>query len=200
MTDTTVAIPQWLAEARAGSREALGRALDACRNYLLLIAEKNLDHDLRAKGGASDLVQETFLEAQRDFHRFAGQTEAEWLAWLRQMLLHNVANFTRSYRQSAKRQTDREVSLAGRSSAVGLDPLAEDRPPDAQLQAREEADTLRRALDRMPEDYRQVLTWRYQDGLSFAEIARRLGRTENAARKLFARAVERLQVELGPDP
>ena len=53
-----------LAAARTGSSEALGQALQACRGYLLLLAERELDPDLRAKGGASDVVQETFLEAQ----------------------------------------------------------------------------------------------------------------------------------------
>jgi RNA polymerase sigma-70 factor, ECF subfamily len=61
-----------VAAARAGSREALGRALEIHRHYLLAIAERQLDPDLRSKGGASDLVQETFLEAQRDFAQFGG--------------------------------------------------------------------------------------------------------------------------------
>ena len=66
-----------LADARAGSREALGRALDACRGYLLLVAQGELAPDLRAKGGASDLVQETLLEAYRDFALFHGGSEGE---------------------------------------------------------------------------------------------------------------------------
>ena len=90
----------WLAAARDGSRDALGQALEACRNYLLLIADRELGADLRPKGGASDLVQETFIEAQRDFDRFGGATEAEWLAWLRQLLKHRLANFRRRYRQA----------------------------------------------------------------------------------------------------
>jgi RNA polymerase sigma-70 factor, ECF subfamily len=61
---------QYLPAARAGSREALGQALEICRGYLLRVANQGLDAELRAKGGASDLVQETFLEAQRDFGRF----------------------------------------------------------------------------------------------------------------------------------
>ena len=66
---------QRLAAARAGSREALGQILQACRGYLLLLAERELAPDLRAKGGASDLVQETFLEAQKDFAHFQVQVE-----------------------------------------------------------------------------------------------------------------------------
>ena len=72
-----------LPAARAGSREALGQVLEACRPYLLRIANEGVAVDVQAKGGASDLVQETFLEAQRDFARFQGNTEAELLPYLR---------------------------------------------------------------------------------------------------------------------
>src|ERR1700730_12825101 len=78
---------QWLPAARSGSLEALGRVLEACRDYLLLVANKELDPKLQAKGGASDLVQQTFLEAQRDFARFRGDSEDELLAWMRHLLL-----------------------------------------------------------------------------------------------------------------
>src|SRR5215472_15056087 len=104
---------QLLAEARDGSREALGQALQACRDYLLLVANKELDPALQAKGGASDLVQQTFLEAQRDFVQFHGNSEAELLAWLRHLLMNNLADFSRSFRQTAKRGVEREMSLAG---------------------------------------------------------------------------------------
>src|SRR5262245_17294596 len=100
-----------LAAARGGSREALGEALEACRAYLLHVAQRELAPALQAKGGASDLVQETFLDAQRDFHRFHGGSEEELLAWLRQVLRHKLANFTRHYRGTDKRAVAREVAL-----------------------------------------------------------------------------------------
>ena len=68
-------VERWLPAARAGSSEALGQMLDAYRAYLLQIAGRELDTQLRAKAGASDLVQETLLEAFRDFAGFHGDTE-----------------------------------------------------------------------------------------------------------------------------
>src|SRR5262249_29616486 len=100
-----------LAAARAGSPEALGQALQACRGYLLLLAQRELDPDLRAKGGAPYLVQETFLEAQKDFAHSQGTSKAELRAWLRQTPLQNRANFSRRYRATAKRRLGREVAL-----------------------------------------------------------------------------------------
>jgi RNA polymerase sigma-70 factor (ECF subfamily) len=188
-----------LAEARAGSREALGRLLEACRRYLLLIAERDLGDDLKAKGGASDLVQQSFLEAQQDFPGFRGGTAEELRAWLRQLLRNNLANFTRTYRDAAKRGVDRERPLDGPGSAEGCGAglTAATPSPSAEAVANEDAAALARALQRLPEDYRQAITLRHQEQLSFEEIGRRLGRTANAARLLWLRAVERLQEEMG---
>src|SRR5262245_3638614 len=201
-SDPSEGAATWLPAARAGSREALGRALDACRAYLLGIADGELDDDLRAKGGASDIVQQTFLEAQRDFAAFRGASADELRAWLRHLLLNNVADFTRRYRAAAKRQIGREVALAeDRPSGSGEGGVAADTPsPSGRAVAHEQAEALRRALERLPEDYRQVITWRYLEEQSFDEIARRMQRSVNAVRKLWLRAVERLRQEMDFTP
>jgi RNA polymerase sigma-70 factor (ECF subfamily) len=187
-----------LCAARSGSREALGLALDQCRRYLLAIARDALAPALRAKGGASDLVQETFLEAQRQFPRFEGETAAQLRAWLRCLLLHRAAKLGRRYRRTLKRQLAREVPLGGAGSALILPiQLAATSPtPSVQLMADEQLQQLQGAIDRLPDDYRQVMTLRYHEGLAFDEVGRRLGRSADAARMLWARAVERLKQEL----
>jgi RNA polymerase sigma-70 factor (ECF subfamily) len=191
-----------LAGARAGSKEALGRLLESYRAYLLLIAQSELDPELRTKEGASDLVQETFLEAQRDFGQFHGDTEEELLAWLRRLLRNNLVNVIRHYRDTIKRQISREVSLDSGTSASPLrnalrDPIL---TPGEQAASREQGRAVLEALARLPADYRQVLLLRFQDGCGFAEIGRRMGRSTNAAQKLCVRALEQLQEELSPPP
>src|SRR5258708_2866026 len=119
MSEDSEDLSQWLEAARSGSAEALGSAFEACRAYLLLIANRELDPALKAKGGASDLVQETFLEAKRDFAAFRGKSDAEWRGWLRQMLVHNLANFTRRYLATGQRDFAREVALRGDDSSRG---------------------------------------------------------------------------------
>ena len=202
MAEAEKDVSRWLPEARAGSREAMGQALEAYRAYLLLIANRQLDPNLRAKGGASDLVQETFFEAHRDFGQFKGQTGEELQAWLRQLLLHNVANFARGFRDAGKRDLAREVALEPETpSGAGDRGLADDTPsPSGRAMAREQAEIVQQALARMPEDYSQVVILRYQDGLSFEQVAQRMQRSENAVRKLWFRAVERLEQELRAPP
>src|SRR5262249_1313717 len=82
-----------LAAARTGSTDALGRLLDEYRPYLLGIANEEFDADLRARGGPSDLVQESLMEASRDFANFRGRQQEELLAWLRGILRNNLADF-----------------------------------------------------------------------------------------------------------
>ncbi|HEV3120912.1 MAG TPA: sigma-70 family RNA polymerase sigma factor [Isosphaeraceae bacterium] len=191
-----------LAAARAGSTEALGRVLETCRRYLLLVAERQLDPNLKAKGGASDLVQETFLEAQRDFGRFGGTSEAELLAWLRRLLLNNVGTFTRSYRETNKREVGREVPLQADGSSGDLaSALAGATPsPSRMAMAREQGEALEQALAKLPDDHRQVIMLRYQEERSFEEIGLLMGRSPEAARKLWSRAMERLRREWESPP
>jgi RNA polymerase sigma-70 factor, ECF subfamily len=202
MTEPAGDVAQWLPAARAGSREALGKVLEAARQYLLSIARQEFDPDLRAKNSPSDVVQETFVEAQRDFGRFQGNTEAELLAWLRQLLLHRVGKLRRRYRDTQKRQLAREVALGGDDSSSGLAGIlaAGSLSPSGQAMENEQDEALQAALGRLPEDYRRVITLRYQEQLPFEEIGRLLERSPDAARKLWARAVERLLEELDPPP
>src|SRR3954470_20994094 len=101
-----------LEKARPGEPAARTQLFARCRAYLGLAARAHVETWLRAKVDASDLVQQTLLEAYRDFGHFRGQTEAEWLAWLRRILAHNAANFVRQYHGTAQRQARREVPLA----------------------------------------------------------------------------------------
>jgi RNA polymerase sigma-70 factor (ECF subfamily) len=179
---------------RAGSEEALGELLISCERYLLLLASQQLESELQAKGGASDLVQETFLEAQRDLPGFIGTTEAELLAWLQKILTNNVANFRRRYRQTAKRRASQEMSLdSSLPAGKRRDMIVSDSTSPSGRAARlEEAEMLNRALEQLTRDYRQVVQLRHQEQLTFKEIGQRMNRSPDAARMLWGRAIERL--------
>jgi RNA polymerase sigma-70 factor (ECF subfamily) len=117
------------------------------------------------------------------------------------MLLHNLANFRRRYLATDKRRLDREVALPGTdSSSLGPKAVPAAGPtPSAHAVHREQAQALQRALERLPEDYRRIIALRYDEHLSFDDIARILDRSANAVRKLWARAIARLQEEMeGP--
>jgi RNA polymerase sigma-70 factor, ECF subfamily len=188
-------VDQWLRRARGGSQSALGLALEAGRKYLLLVANRALDDRLRPKVGASDLVQDTYLEAQRDFGQFRGQTEAEFYGWLLGILAHRLANAVRHYRYTKGRNIDRELPAASVEQALSR--IADEAAtPGATFSAYEEQEQVRMALERMEESSRSILVERTLRGDSFADIAARRGCTADGARKLWVRAVREMRLLL----
>lgn len=179
-----------------GAPDAIGRIFEAAREELLGLAEHELPGDLRMKVSPSDVVQETAVDMQRGFGQFAGTTAEECFAWLREVLRHNVVDAIRRYREAQKRDLACETSLDGFRSREqrNLGALAR-RPEDSAIR-REEAAVVNNILARLPPDYRRVLELRYWGGLTFVAIAPELGRSPEAVRKLWYRAIERLQHEL----
>ena len=90
--------------ARAGDRDVLGRLLDVYRPYLMLLARMQIGRRLQGKVDASDAVQEAFLGAHRDFGQFQGDSEREFVAWLRQVLASVLANLVRHYHGTKRRE------------------------------------------------------------------------------------------------
>jgi RNA polymerase sigma-70 factor (ECF subfamily) len=175
----------------------VGQMLEGCRQYLELIADAEVGSDLRAKMGVSDLVQETFLEAQKDFSRFGGASRGELLAWLRQILLYRISRLYGRYRHTQKRRLAREFS-AGQTSQDILEQLfdSEQTSPSGYAMRAEKVELVRRAIDRLPTASRNVVLLRYRDRLNFSEIATKLGRSPDAVRMLWHRAIDRLADEL----
>jgi RNA polymerase sigma-70 factor (ECF subfamily) len=159
-----------------------------------------MDLHLQGRVDASDLVQETFLDACRDFGQFRGTSEAEWVAWLRKVLLYNLARVVQKQVLAQKRNARREVSLehhlaALEQSSARIEAALVGRhsSPDGPAQRREHAALVADHLARLPADYREVILLRNLEGLPFAEVAGRLGRSVGAVRILWVRAVDQLR-------
>jgi RNA polymerase sigma-70 factor (ECF subfamily) len=189
-----------LAAARQGQHECLGTLLELYRNYLHLVARTQIDLHLQAQVNPSDLVQETFLEAYRDFNQFRGQTEVELLGWLRRILLHNLGRLVEKQVRAKKRSVRRTVSLEQRlkeldKSAAKVEAalLCHGSSPSARAERRELAAVLADQLARLPKSQREVIILRNLEGLSFEEVAQRLKRSPGAVRVLWLRALDRLR-------
>ncbi len=182
---------------RAGDKTALGALLELYSNYLGLMARLQVGRRLQGKVDPSDLVQETFLEAHRDFPRFRGRSELELLGWLRQILTRNLANAIRRYYGTQardlnlERELTREFDESWRMLDGGL--VAQQSSPSQQASRRERAVLLANALQHLPDDYREAIVLRHLEALSFPDVARRMGRTEDSVKKLWARALARLR-------
>jgi RNA polymerase sigma-70 factor (ECF subfamily) len=174
---------------------ARDRLFAACRSYLGLLARGNVEGWMRAKIDASDLVQQTLLDAHRDFDRFQGQTDQEWLAWLRQIMNHNACDAARYYGTADKRAARREVSLANGNDSIApqLQVASPDQSPSQLVISNENELLLAEAMDQLPGDYREVIILRNIERLPFDEVASRLGRSRPASQMLWMRAIERLR-------
>jgi RNA polymerase sigma-70 factor (ECF subfamily) len=193
--EARVEVARRLEAARAGSNAAIGELFENCRNYLLLVANGAVGEGLQARVAASDLVQETFLEAGKIFGRFTGNSEEELLRWLTRILENKLGNAVKRHAWAARRDVNREVPLghADDSDGNGLSLADPATPPSRVAAAGEEHARLRAAIAQLPEEYRQVIELRIDRSLSFEEVGRLMDRTGEAARKLFARAIDQLQ-------
>ncbi|MFO0976800.1 MAG: sigma-70 family RNA polymerase sigma factor [Planctomycetaceae bacterium] len=186
-----------LGDARDGSLSAFGELLEIYRPYLQMVADFELSSEVRQKVSASDLVQDSFLEAQRDFRSFRGETEAEFRAWLRQVLVHNIQNTVRTYRDTEKRNVRREEQGCRIAEHEQSTDVTRASCPISVVIHHEDQERLHLAIQSLPDHYRQVLFLRSYERLPFEEIGIRTHRTAEASRKIWVRAIEQLQQELG---
>ena len=187
---------QLIEEARQGNPEAIGRLIEDAQGFLLAIANRELESDFSPKVGASDLVQNTMISAHRCIGDFEGQNRDELLAWLRGILVNDIKVARRRF-LTAQRDVRRENPMAAQDSQHPVrDVAAGEVTPGTGAIAREEAERLAEGMERLAPQDREVIELRNWQRLSFAEIGAQTGRTAEAARKLWSRAIVRLQSEM----
>ncbi len=159
---------------------------------LLLTATQALDSTLRPKEGASDLVQKTFVVAQRDFQAFEGHSIGELFAWLNRILERQLANQVRQFKQTSMRSVRREVPLDTLLTRnVGL---VGDLPgPSDNVALDDERRRVRLAVEQLSPEHQLVLRLRTWQRMPFADVGQQMDRSADAAEKLWLRAVEKLQ-------
>lgn len=180
-----------LVSARNGCSESVNELIATSRNYLLLIANADLEVELHRKVGASDVVQETLLKARNELDAFRGESWSEFIGWLRAILKNDIRQVQRSFSGTAKREISREQSLTSTADT----PSAEE-TPSVRLMADEQTMALHAAMQQLPSRYCEVIRMRNWDQMKFQEIGDRLGCSSEAARKLWSRAIFALQKEL----
>jgi RNA polymerase sigma-70 factor, ECF subfamily len=192
-----------IALSRQRGEQGIGSLLDLYRNYLLLLARAEVGKRLQRKVDASDLVQDTCLDAHRYFERFEGTTEAQFLAWLKTILAGKVADTVRHYlgtqSRDVRRELENDLTESFDRSGRRLEQFAVgsgDRPSQ-HVMRREQTVIVADALQLLPPDYREVMIFRHWEDLSFPEIAERMDRSLDSVQKLWIRALARLRVTVG---
>jgi len=177
--------------ARNGCDESVSELITKSRDYLLLIANADLEVDLHRKVGASDVVQETLIKARNELDAFRGESWAEFVGWLRVILKNDIRQVRRSFSGTAKRELNREQSLTPSQDAASFD-----KTPSVQMMADEQTMALNAAMQELPKRYYEVIRMRNWEQMKFDDIGDKLDCSGEAARKLWSRAIFALQKEL----
>ncbi len=193
-----------LLQAQAGGDVARGALLETYRNYLELLARIEIGRRLQTKVDAADLVQETFLEAHRNFAMFRGHDEAEFAAWLRGIMAARIANLVRHFvgtqGRDVRRERDLQIDLDQSSRAFDQGLVAFQSTPSQQFARQELRVMFANTLAQLPEEYREVIVLRHFEELPFSEVAVRMNRSLDSVQKLWVRSLVQLRqlVEKSP--
>ena len=176
--------------------------LNQYRNYLKLLVDMQLNPRLKIKEDDSDIVQQTMLEAHRDFAGFRGKTNDELKAWLKVILTNNLHSVARHYGRD-KRDPRREVSLQDQldqsSAMLHRQLVAEQSSPSAKMMKQERSEQLADALLKLLDDERSAVVLKHFHSWSVAEIAQHLGRTQEAVAGLLRRGLKKLRDHLSEE-
>lgn len=182
-----------ISQARAGRREAFEALFDEQRPALERALRRRMTPAVQRRLDVSDVVQESLVDAYRGLGSFEYRGIGSFRAWLRRVA-ENRLKMMLGHAARAKRDRARETLLGSR-----LDPVAEQATsPSGAAQRGERRALVRAALATLSEDHREVVRCVRLEGCSIAETARRMGRSENAVKKLLARALLELGRALPP--
>jgi len=170
--------------------------LSRYRGYLRMLAELQLDPRLRGKLDASDLVQQSMIQAYEAWDQLRGASDEERLAWLKTIVARNVLHALRDFRR-AKRDVCRELSLEGivDDSSARLESWlsAGQSTPSGRVARAEQLLRIAGAVENLPQGQRDAVVLFYWQGCSLAEISVNLGRSVSAVVGLLHRGVTRLR-------
>lgn len=195
MSDIESSRDHRLQDALQGDEDALATLLMDYRPYLHLLAKRGLDSAIHARVDASDIVQQTCLEACRDFSDFQGRSEPAFIAWIKRILNNNVTESLHRHITTQKRSVHRERRLTPLNDSEAS-PVFMDRgqsSPSQRVMRGELMVELASKLDSLPETQREALRLRYLEGMALAEISNRMNKSQMAVAGLLKRGLRQLR-------
>ena len=189
-----------LRDAKHGDRDARDHLFARAADRVLLYARMRLGAALRARVDAMDVLQETFLHAHRDWHRFEASDKdldrdldrglAQWLCAIAENRIRDLADWHGAARRNIAREA-RDVTVVLR------DLQRSGHGPATSMVRRDERDRVSDAVDTLASEDREVLLLRHFEGLTLDAVAERTGRSASSVRRALGRAVQQLGKHLG---
>lgn len=187
-----------LRRAKAGDRDAAGQLLLKHIPGVRAFVRLNAGRMIRDKESMSDLVQSVCLEVLADLGDLESDDEATFKKWLYTAATRKIVDRDRHHRAACRdaRRLVEGDAVSSTSDAELATPYLAFASPSTDLAIRDEIERIETAFDRLPDDYRRILTLTSIVGLSTKEVAVELERNEPAIRKLLSRARARLAMLL----
>ena len=193
MNEANSGVEELIRRARIGDRQALGELLEQHRAYLRVIAQRHITGKIAARLDASDVIQQTCLSVFRNFEKFEGEREGEFVAWLRRIHELNIKNVLRDHVYAGKRMLGREQPIVDGVPLAENFPAADQSTASQRAMRGERAVELARTLERLPPDQREAVRLRHLEGWPLVRIADQMGRSESATVGLIKRGMQKLR-------
>lgn len=191
-------VPELVGAARRGCPIARGLLCERVRPFVLRRAKRMIPARLQAKVDPEDLAQDVLLEFCRGIDSLVGEEEAQIRGWLGRATINRGRDLLRRFGRGSKRDVNREKKMLALPHVPLLSTNAA-RHADCPVQQAilsELWQIVRAAIVRLPEERRRAIELYLNGGQRYADVARSLGKTSEAARKLCGRARHQLQGEL----
>lgn len=184
--------------AREGDKSAIGRLYSVYAERVRWMVRLRMSRELRSKVESMDLVQNALIHALGGLDKFTYKNEGDFVRWLSKIAENELRDCLKKLRAD-KRDIRKEVRLNnyGPSTGggfVGFPGPIESTTPSVIMSKKEELDKLEKAIDELKPEYREVIVLTKIDGLSYQEIANKIGKSSDAVRKLLSRAMAELTV------
>ena len=166
--------------ARQGDRSAFDQLFELLSDRLRAFIRSKIKPAYRERLDVQEILQDTFVRAFRSIDRFYGEGLDDFRRWLTGIASKTVLR--------AEEQARRHKTLEIQDNIA-----VKEVSPSKNLRRVERFDRLQRALDTLNGDYREVIFLTRIDGLSLKQAAERMGRSPEAIRKLFWRALKQLR-------
>jgi len=190
-----------VALAKGGDQSALNRLCCVYSERVRRIIRFRLNQKLRSKLDSVDVVQDVLVQAMGGLKDFTYRSEGDFLRWLSRIAQNKLRDIFDEF-HADKRDIRREIPLKEerRSTAPGgaIGPIGTT-TPSVIMCKREALDRLENALDQLKPEHKEVIVLKRIEGLSYAEIAERLGRSPEAVGMLLSRAMTALTILYGED-
>lgn len=183
-----------VARAKAGSPEALNLVYERCAGRLLALIRLRLGPGLRARVESRDILQAALMKSVRHLRDFQGRDTRALMGWLARIAENEIRDCA-DHHHRARRDAGRETPLDADAPIPAVTHSALSR-----VILGEEAQRIEQALESLSEVHREIILLRKYEELTFGEIARRLGKSEDACRMLLARAMAALTLRLSEVP